>query len=279
MARKKKRTSWNKGIKVPKELREQISEKLQGRAPWNKDKQFCPKGHDTFECGRTKHGNCNDCRKGLNLPRPKVQFCPKGHDTFVTGRRKNGNCIKCQQDRIAALSQLRKATPKIKNPMCPQGHNKDEVGRSKCGACMECKRISEKEHYVPHPRTRKQICVHGHDTAICGRNTNSVCKDCLKIYHLTRNKNGKNTDYYLRKHYGITKTDFDNMMKKQNSLCLGCKRNHIDLKKGLCVDHDHITGKVRGLLCNDCNTILGMAKDNVEVLQALAVYLIDSKKI
>jgi hypothetical protein len=45
------------------------------------------------------------------------------------------------------------------------------------------------------------------------------------------------------------------------------------LKKALGVDHDHITGKVRGLLCNDCNLGIGHFKDNIEKLKLAIKYL------
>lgn len=41
----------------------------------------------------------------------------------------------------------------------------------------------------------------------------------------------------------------------------------------LCIDHDHATGRVRGLLCNDCNLSLGYAKDSIETLKNLIKYL------
>ena len=50
-----------------------------------------------------------------------------------------------------------------------------------------------------------------------------------------------------------------------------------DLKKGLCYDHDHITGKFRGWLCSRCNVALGMVNDNTETLLALVEYIKKSR--
>lgn len=50
-----------------------------------------------------------------------------------------------------------------------------------------------------------------------------------------------------------------------------------ELKKSLCFDHDHMTGKFRGWLCTRCNVALGMVRDNPNVLRALIDYL-ESKK-
>ena len=64
----------------------------------------------------------------------------------------------------------------------------------------------------------------------------------------------------------------------QNNCCAICnKPEHRLLKTGdikpLSVDHNHTTGEVRGLLCNDCNSLLGFAKENVEILQSAINYL------
>jgi hypothetical protein len=53
----------------------------------------------------------------------------------------------------------------------------------------------------------------------------------------------------------------------QKSCCAICKKDNNDSKKTFCVDHCHETGRVRGLLCHNCNTLLGHAKDNVAVLK------------
>jgi len=53
-----------------------------------------------------------------------------------------------------------------------------------------------------------------------------------------------------------------------------CERNRLEFRHTLSIDHDHITGKVRGLFCRDCNTGLGMFKDSSALLQKAAQYLI-----
>ena len=52
-----------------------------------------------------------------------------------------------------------------------------------------------------------------------------------------------------------------------------------DFKKGLCYDHDHLTGEFRGWLCTRCNLVLGFVKDNPDTLKALSDYLIKNRKI
>lgn len=55
--------------------------------------------------------------------------------------------------------------------------------------------------------------------------------------------------------------------------CEICGAFDIDFKKGLCLDHDHITGEFRGWLCTRCNCALGMVNDNTETLLALVSYI------
>lgn len=77
--------------------------------------------------------------------------------------------------------------------------------------------------------------------------------------------------HYIKK-YGITLGEYNVLDESQNGLCAIC-RNPQNNKKNLSVDHNHKTGKVRGLLCHKCNVGLGMANDNVEVLESMISYL------
>ena len=78
----------------------------------------------------------------------------------------------------------------------------------------------------------------------------------------------------LKKKYGITTDDYDSMFSEQNGVCAICKRG--DMSNGklhLAIDHCHETSVVRGLLCNNCNLMLGHANDNVKTLQSAINYL------
>ena len=69
------------------------------------------------------------------------------------------------------------------------------------------------------------------------------------------------------KKYGITAFDFDRFLAQQKGVCAICKKNESHKnKKNLSVDHDHTTGKVRGLLCHRCNTALGLFNDDIKLL-------------
>ena len=63
--------------------------------------------------------------------------------------------------------------------------------------------------------------------------------------------------FKLKHLYGITLDDYDCMLVEQNFCCAICDRHRNELPRALSVDHNHVTGAVRGLLCSACNTALG----------------------
>jgi hypothetical protein len=81
----------------------------------------------------------------------------------------------------------------------------------------------------------------------------------------------KNTK--LQNRYGISLDEYNKMWADQAGCCAICGTHTSALTKPLCVDHCHTTGLVRGLLCTQCNTALGMAKDNITTLQNMIKYL------
>lgn len=110
----------------------------------------------------------------------------------------------------------------------------------------------------------------------------SWCRDCWRSYeHSRREKLGVRgrKDRKLKYLYGMTINEYTELLKKQNSLCAVCENketviNHKSEKlQKLSVDHDHVTGKVRGLLCTACNKALGLLNDNPEVLKKAYDYL------
>jgi hypothetical protein len=78
------------------------------------------------------------------------------------------------------------------------------------------------------------------------------------------------------KAYGITAADYDRLHESQKGLCAVCRQKETHKIRGvirpLCIDHDHFTGRVRGLLCNRCNTALGLLGDDQATIEALASY-------
>jgi hypothetical protein len=65
-------------------------------------------------------------------------------------------------------------------------------------------------------------------------------------------------NYNLKRLYNITIEDYNNIFNNQNGYCAICGKHQLEFKRAFAVDHDHITGKVRGLLCMKCNADLGI---------------------
>jgi hypothetical protein len=77
----------------------------------------------------------------------------------------------------------------------------------------------------------------------------------------------------LKYMYGISLEDYNKMFIEQNGCCKICQDHQSKFKNSLCVDHCHTTGKVRGLLCDQCNRGLGSFKDDIEIVKNIIKYL------
>lgn len=77
----------------------------------------------------------------------------------------------------------------------------------------------------------------------------------------------------LKSLYGLTVEQYEKMVADQKGICPICERHVTKCRQRLNVDHDHITGKVRGLLCGPCNAALGIFQDSLENLKRAIAYL------
>lgn len=83
--------------------------------------------------------------------------------------------------------------------------------------------------------------------------------------------------HLLKKRYYIKEEDYKLLLIKQNYKCAICQKEidkyDIDLRRKLVIDHNHITGKVRGLLCITCNTMISKCDKNSDILYKAIDYL------
>jgi hypothetical protein len=107
-----------------------------------------------------------------------------------------------------------------------------------------------------------------------------VCKTCTKIVNKTwvqsnRSKARANGfRWKLKTAYGLTEADYDAMLLFQEGRCKICQREFSEDRRLVPhVDHDHATGRVRGILCFTCNTGLGKFSDDAKLLQRAIDYL------
>lgn len=77
----------------------------------------------------------------------------------------------------------------------------------------------------------------------------------------------------LKRKYGISTATYTEILKSQNHCCAICGKNEGEFKKSLEVDHNHDTGAIRGLLCMNCNLLIGKAHDSQAYLYKVIAYL------
>ena len=122
--------------------------------------------------------------------------------------------------------------------------------------CKKCrKKITAEQQYKYKKRWREN-------------NREKVRKKANKDYH-----SGKGRNRFLKYQYGISIKDYNILFNAQNGCCKICGRHQSKLKRRLFVDHDHKTGKIRGLLCEKCNFALGLTNNSIEILQSIIRYL------
>lgn len=103
----------------------------------------------------------------------------------------------------------------------------------------------------------------------------SSCKSCVRKKtkeHKLKNKDWYR-DYYLKKGTGASLAQYNLMFAAQEGKCAICEVHQSTQRRALDVDHCHSTGKIRGLLCETCNKVLGNFQDDVSKFEAAIAYL------
>lgn len=129
-------------------------------------------------------------------------------------------------------------------------------GSRKPRICRFCGETEEIQFYLPHA---------------------TECKKCL-CARTSRAQNGNSSFHrrrHLRRKYGLTVEQYENMLAEQNGLCALCglPPDETDLQKILVVDHDHETNQIRGLIHGRCNALIGYAREDVRVLTCAIGYV------
>ena len=119
----------------------------------------------------------------------------------------------------------------------------------------------------------------------------TYCKLCQRSYSNTYRKNNKekanlSTNAWLKENkewhfkqkqcskFGISVEQYNEILLRQDFKCAICSKHRNEFKISFAIDHCHLTGKIRGLLCKNCNLLLGHAKDNPEILHKSIKYLL-----
>jgi hypothetical protein len=140
--------------------------------------------------------------------------------------------------------------------------------------CKTCKEVKDYSEFYKHPKSKDRydynckVCkkkIFGERAKIWGRNQ----------YHKLKEKDPLALRIKDWKDIGliVTREQYIELYNKQDGKCFCCNKHEDELPKKLCLDHDHKTMKIRGLLCTACNNMIGNARDNIETLQRAIEYL------
>lgn len=131
------------------------------------------------------------------------------------------------------------------------------------GVCKRCDSIRAKGY-----RLKNQEKMADKDRAYYIKNREKILSQC-QVYRKENEKEIKSRRRNIK--YRFVSGEFEDLLTKQAGVCAIC--GGLGGKKGLGVDHDHESGKVRALLCGTCNSALGHLKDSSALAQAATDYL------
>ena len=166
-------------------------------------------------------------------------------------RQKDGLAFYCRDH-----ARLRLRQSKLRRQGPPQSrHAVGKVVPAGSKWCPDCDTVKLLTDFPTNPRN--------------GTGRHSYCKPCHNARgRATLEKIGGARGYHLKRRYGISSVEADDMLAGQGGLCGICRA-----APAVHVDHDHVTGAVRALLCFNCNGGLGQFRDDPDVLRAAADYV------
>ncbi len=181
---------------------------------------------------------CRDC--GVEKPLDEFSPSKKNADGRVSYCRP---CLRTRGSNYRAKTRKR-----------PVSHKPAEVaaGHKWCARCQRAQPLAEFGRNRSSRDGLTTYCRHCHNGAT----------------YESRQRRGGSRHYHLRRRYGIGQADYDALVEQQGGLCALCRQRAPEH-----VDHDHLTGRVRGLLCSCCNQALGNARDDIATLQRAIDYL------
>lgn len=134
--------------------------------------------------------------------------------------------------------------------------------------CNKCEKTKSVEEF--HKNSRSPDGLH----SICKECKNTKARETYSKKPTEPRPKGFNLrEYQLKRKYGITLEQYDQLLEKQNHCCAICERHKSEFKTQLAVDHSHKTGLIRGLLCTACNYRLVAKHEDGDLLRKIADYI------
>lgn len=102
----------------------------------------------------------------------------------------------------------------------------------------------------------------------------SKCKACTSKWHYDNRE--RRLEIRMKSVYGIDAQQYKTLLENQKGLCAICGTARPETPSGTwCIDHDHVTGEIRGLLCFLCNSGLGHFRDRIDLIENAKAYLVN----
>lgn len=180
---------------------------------------------------------CATCRERPRMPKKN-------------GRHGSSYCRECWNARMRAYRRANGSPKKKPQDACSRcAGPRDGRHPTYCASCWRA---------IGAERRARPCITCGNMRTEDDRISDSYCGPCFR-------------DRYLRRQFGISAADYDAMLAAQGSCCAIC--NTEPNGRPWHVDHDHATGRVRGILCDNCNRGLGHFRDDVGFLNRAIEYL------
>jgi hypothetical protein len=206
---------------------------------WARNRHYCLPCYEMMR-GQKKCIECNEIKKLEEFAEDKSR--PDGHEYY---------CRACRKEH-----QLKK--------------NAKAITKRGTKQCLDCRKVKDLSEFSEDHRNRDKL------SSKCIECYNSI-KQEKQVRDKTRDlayKISKHQARHMRSRHRITEQEYYEMHEAQKGLCAICGRPELkSMKSMLCVDHNHRTGEIRGLLCNNCNLGIGYLEDNPEYLFKAIEYL------
>jgi hypothetical protein len=239
--------------------------------------------------------NCKECKNSKYLTTREMdpRFIQCQECEFFRSI-KNGNictvCLRKNKVKICPKCLLTKSLTEFyknaaNNSQCKECLSNSRVGReNRCQICRSSRLTANKDCLECLNKKGYAWCKHCNSVLPLSEfyiRGSMSCKDCAIYLNLMRNQVVKYTPVTAQenrkrgiKHkYNLTEEIYDQMVLRQNGKCAICFNYPKSSYPKLYIDHDHKTGKLRGLLCHTCNSGVGMLKDDKTILQSAINYL------
>ncbi len=190
----------------------------------------------------------------LWCPECEIEKAPE--DFYIDRRRKSGRtsyCKVCTRQRNAESKARRLAGQAIQATERRTRKAPPASGEKRCPECQQVKPLSE---FVRNRSTKSGV--------------GGYCRPCQNVVgkRNTERLHGSTRTYHLKRRYGLTATEVQELIEEQRGVCWICRTRPAEH-----VDHDHETGMVRAILCFTCNVGLANFGEDIERMKAAIIYL------